>query len=75
MIRDRFLILLQCFHLSPKMINCDRKQSIDCLTKIRPLINYFNSKMNSIYYPKKELCYVIKYGVMERASNISTIYS
>lgn len=58
------------------MINCDGKQSIDCLTKIRSLINYFNNKINSIYYPKKELLrYVIKYGVMERAFKILTIYS
>jgi len=55
--RDRFLILLRCFHFSPNMINRDGKQRVDRLYKIRPLINYFNNKMNSIYYPKEELSF------------------
>lgn len=32
-----------------------QKQNVDRLYKVRPLIDYFNNKINSIYYPKKEL--------------------
>lgn len=53
--RDRFLLLLRCFHFAPNIDNHDQEQHLDRLYKVRPLIDYFNNKMNSIYYPKKEL--------------------
>lgn len=55
MSRDRFLILLRCFHFAPNISSHDQEQLSDRLYRVRPLINYFNDKMNSIYYPKKEL--------------------
>jgi hypothetical protein len=54
MSRDRFLILMRCFHFAPN-IEANQDQPQDRLYKIRPLINHFNNKMNNIYYPKKEL--------------------
>lgn len=53
--RGKFLVLLRCFHFAPNIDNIDQEQPLDRLYKVRPLINYFNNKMNSIYYPKKEL--------------------
>lgn len=53
--RDRFLLLLRCFHFTPNIGDHDQEQHLDRLYKVRPLIDYFNNKMNSIYYPKKEL--------------------
>lgn len=55
MSRDRFLVLLRCFHFAPNIDNNDQKQPLDRLYMVRPLINYFNNKMNSIYYHEKEL--------------------
>lgn len=55
MVRDRFLVLLCCIHFAPNIDNINQEQQKDCLYKVRPLINYFNNKINSIYYPKKEL--------------------
>jgi len=52
--RDRFLVIMRCFHFAPN-IEDDQVQPLDRLYKVRPLINYFNNKMNTIYYPKKEL--------------------
>lgn len=52
---DRFLVLLRYFHFAPNIDNHDQEQPLDRLSKVRPLIDYFNNKMNSIYYPKKEL--------------------
>lgn len=53
--RDRFLVLLRCFHFAPNIDHHEQEQDLDRLYKVRPLIDYFSSKMNSIYYPKKEL--------------------
>ena len=54
MIRDRFLLLLDVF-ISPRILLTILKigTHIDRLLKIRPLINYFNTKMNDIYYQIK----------------------
>lgn len=53
MSRDSFLVIMRCFHFAPNID--DQAQPLDRLYKVRPLINYFNNKMNTIYYPKKEL--------------------
>lgn len=53
--RDRFLVLLRCFHFSPNIDIQDQEQPLDRLYKVRPLIDYFNNKMKSIYYPNKKL--------------------
>lgn len=55
MSRDGFLNLLRCFHFAPNISPNDRTQPNDRLYKIRLLITYFNNKMNTIYYPQKEL--------------------
>lgn len=55
MSRDRFLNLMRCFHFAPNIETNDQNPPDDRLYKIRPLITYFNDKMNAIYYPKKEL--------------------
>lgn len=55
MSRDRFLVILRCLHFSK---NPEEHQPIpaDRLFKIRPLVDYFNNKMNEIYYPGKNIC-------------------
>lgn len=45
---------MRCFHFAPS-IDANQDQPQDRLYKIRPLINYFNNKINYIYYPNKEL--------------------
>lgn len=50
MSRDRFLIILRCLHFSK-----EDPMSTDRLHKIRPVVDYFNSKMDNIYLPGKEL--------------------
>ncbi|XP_025423083.1 piggyBac transposable element-derived protein 4-like [Sipha flava] len=55
MSRDRFLNLLRCFHFSPNIETNNQNLPEDRLYKIRPLITYFNNKIITIYYPKKEL--------------------
>lgn len=51
---DRFLNVLRCFHYAPN-IDDNQDQQQDRLYRIRPLITYFNNKMNNICYPKKKL--------------------
>ncbi|KAE9521286.1 hypothetical protein AGLY_018305 [Aphis glycines] len=53
MSRDRFLVIMRCFHFAPNID--DQAQPLDRMYKVRPLIDYFNNKMNTIYYPKREL--------------------
>jgi len=50
--RDRYLLIMRNLHFSD--ISVDSNDS-DRLFKIRPLIDYFNNKMNNVYYPGKEL--------------------
>lgn len=50
MSRDRFLLILRCLHFSPP-----DQQSTVRTDKIQKVVDYFNSKMSSIYYPGKEL--------------------
>lgn len=52
---DRFFKLLRCFHFSPNIEINNQNKSYDRLYNIIPLITYFKDKMNTIYYPKKEL--------------------
>lgn len=49
MSRNRFLIIMRCLHFSSEEDPDDR------LAKIRPVIDFFNNKMQSIYYPGREL--------------------
>lgn len=51
MSRDRFLLILRCIHFSD---NADRTNT-DRLKKIRMLIDSFNTKMATVYYPSREL--------------------
>lgn len=60
MSRDRFLLLLRCLNFAPNIETTDDDRELlqpanDRLYKIKPLITYFNDKMNAIYYPSKEL--------------------
>lgn len=54
MSRDRFMLILRCLHFARNPLLGQGKPA-DRLFKIRPIINYFNSRMNEIYYPGKEL--------------------
>lgn len=54
MSRDRFMIILRCLHFNKNFLPGEPKPS-DRLYKIRPLVNYFNTKMLEIYYPDKNL--------------------
>lgn len=54
MSRDRFLLILRCINFS-KIIPPGQPQPTDRLYKIRELIDYFNNKMASVYYPSREL--------------------
>lgn len=48
---------MRYFHFAPNIETNDQNLPDDRLYKIRPLITYFNNKMNTIYYPKKELLF------------------
>lgn len=52
MTRDRFMLILRCIHFCS---NQNAQAEIDRLHKIRLLINHFNTKMLSVYYPSREL--------------------
>lgn len=54
MSRDRFMLILRCLHFSRNPLPGQPKPA-DRLYKIRPLIDYFNSKMTEVYYPGKHL--------------------
>lgn len=54
MSRDRFLIILRCLHFATNP-EPDQPKPDDRLYKIRPVITYFNTKMNQLYYPDKNL--------------------
>lgn len=54
MSRDRFLIILRCLHFQENPKSSEPKPQ-DRLYKIRPLLNYFNKKMENIYYPGQNL--------------------
>uniref|UniRef100_A0A1B6LFF4 PiggyBac transposable element-derived protein domain-containing protein n=1 Tax=Graphocephala atropunctata TaxID=36148 RepID=A0A1B6LFF4_9HEMI len=50
MSRDRFLLILRCIHFAD-----NSKASNDRLMKVRLLVDYFNAKMDAVYYPCREL--------------------
>lgn len=50
--RDRFQIILRCLHFST--CNPDANKN-DTLAKISMMVDYFNNKMSSVYYPQKEM--------------------
>lgn len=54
MSRDRFMVILRCLHFN-KNPEPSQAKPTDRLFKIRPIIDYFNSRMIEIYYPGKEL--------------------
>lgn len=53
MSRDRFFLILRCLHFAENIVGGDPPE--DRLYKIRPVLNYFQAKMNTIYYPGKNL--------------------
>ncbi|XP_046671369.1 piggyBac transposable element-derived protein 4-like [Homalodisca vitripennis] len=53
MSRDRFLSILRCLHFSrPSGNDTDHDNPTE---KIKFVVEYFNNKMKSVYYPQKEL--------------------
>lgn len=50
MSRDRFLIILRCINFEARPDPSNRA------SKVQFLIDYFNDKMKSIFYPQKKLC-------------------
>lgn len=54
MSRDRFLIILRCLHFQHE------QESNDPIFKIRPIMNYFNSKM-------EELCFLSRYLTIDES--------
>ncbi|KAK5648157.1 hypothetical protein RI129_003049 [Pyrocoelia pectoralis] len=52
--RDRFFLILRCLHFSKNPTKNEPKPE-DRLFKIRPLIHYFNNKINDTYYPTQNL--------------------
>ncbi|KAK2579876.1 hypothetical protein KPH14_007557 [Odynerus spinipes] len=50
MSRNRFQEILRSLNFA------SNDESSNCLSKIQPVIDYFNDKMKTIYYPHKELC-------------------
>ncbi|KAF0714741.1 piggyBac transposable element-derived protein 4-like, partial [Aphis craccivora] len=50
--RDRYLLIMRNLHFSDNSVDSNES---DRLFKIRHLIDYFNNKMNNVYYPGKEL--------------------
>lgn len=54
MSRDRFFLIFRCLHFSTNPGPND-PQPTDRLFKIRPVVNYFNNKMQQIYYPGRHL--------------------
>lgn len=51
MSRDRFLAILRCLYFKDK----NTQYSNERLAKIQHFVDYFNSKMETTYYPQKEL--------------------
>jgi len=49
---DRYLLIMRNLHFSDNSVDSNES---DRLFKIRHLIDYFNNKMNNVYYPGKEL--------------------
>lgn len=54
MSRDRFMLIFRCLHFSRNPLPAQEIPA-DRFYKIRPLIDYFNTRMSDIYYAGKEL--------------------
>lgn len=54
MSRDRFFLIMRCLHFAENPSE-EETTPADRLFKIRPLLNYFQEKMSSVYYPNKNL--------------------
>lgn len=52
--RNRFLLIQRCLHFArnPKV---NEEKPADRLYKVRPIITFFNERMDEIYYPGREL--------------------
>lgn len=50
MSRNKFLLILRCLHFTST-----NTRDNDRLGKIRSVVDFFNTKMNSLCYPEKEL--------------------
>lgn len=50
MARDKFLLIFRCLNCEPRPDPNNRS------SKVQFLIDYFNNKMDSVYYPQKKLC-------------------
>lgn len=55
MSRDRFLIILRCLHFCKPDSESTPIEKTNRLRKVQFLVDHFNNKMMSIYYPSKEL--------------------
>lgn len=54
MSRDRYLLIMRCIHFCENLPPTDLPPA-DRLYKVRPLLNHFTSKMQTVYYPGKNL--------------------
>lgn len=55
MSHDRFLMLFKCFHFPKIFADSSGGIHLERFEKFRHVIDYFNNKMNAIYYPHKVL--------------------
>lgn len=52
--RDRYLIILRSLHFAKNPLPGNPKPD-DRLYKIRPILDYFNTRMSQVYYPGRDL--------------------
>ena len=52
--RNRFMVIMRCLHFSN---NPEEGEQVpeDRIYKIRPMINFFNKRMEEVYYPDRNL--------------------
>lgn len=55
MSRDRFLLILRCIHFSKNHAGQVDTEPLDKLKKVWIMVDYFNQKMNYVYYPSREV--------------------
>ncbi|XP_050516259.1 piggyBac transposable element-derived protein 4-like [Diabrotica virgifera virgifera] len=54
MSRDRYLLIMRCLHFAEN-VKENEPVPVDRLYKVRPLLDHFNNKMKTVYYPGKYL--------------------
>lgn len=54
MSRDRYFLIMRCLHFCENLPATELPPA-DRLYKVRPIMNHFNSKMQTVYYPGKHL--------------------